>query len=128
MHDRNQVNGFTLVELILVLIIVVTIVAFSVPKYVKLTVDARKSAVISIAGALGASNALNYSIRHSNTNEGIAISNCANLATLLAGGLPTNYVVTPAVVAPGTSVVCSLTDIPRSGEKVDASFYAFGVS
>lgn len=124
----QKVKGFTIVELIIVLIVVITVITIAVPKYMKLTIDARRSAVISIAGALSASNAMNYSIRMTNPKHGIPIRNCDSLATLLAGGLPASYVITPAIVAPGRSVVCTLTDLPKSGQKMISSFYAFGIA
>ena len=123
----QKIKGFTIVELIIVLIIVMTVMAYAVPKYMRLTIDARRSAVISIAGALSASNAMNYSIRATNRKHGIPITNCDNLSSLLAGGLPSSYVITPAQVPPGASVVCTLADSPKSGEKMLASFYAFGI-
>ncbi len=53
-------EGFTLIELVIVIVILGILAAAAIPKYVDMTNEARQSAVDGIAGSLNSASAVNY--------------------------------------------------------------------
>jgi MSHA pilin protein MshA len=53
--------GFTIIELVVVIVILGILAATALPKFVDITGEARTSATQGVAGALGSSSAINYS-------------------------------------------------------------------
>ncbi len=56
----NRASGFTLIELVMVIVILGILAATALPKFIDTTGEARTAAVSGIAGGLGSSNAVNY--------------------------------------------------------------------
>jgi MSHA pilin protein MshA len=100
--------GFTLVELIIVIIILGLLAAIAVPKFIEWSADAKMAATQSVAASLSAVNAVNYAARKANATQGIAVNNCQDLTKAFPGGLATGYTVASLVVTIDTTTTCTL--------------------
>jgi len=76
-------SGFTLIELVMVIVILGILAASAIPKFVDVSGDARQSAVSGIAGALGSASAINYAVKRMNASNGVYVDNCTDVANAL---------------------------------------------
>lgn len=98
-------RGFTLIELVIVIVLVGILAAVAIPRFVDLKGDAALAASNGVAGALASASAINYAANKVNATANPLVTSCTGVSALLTTTPASNFTI--AGTAPSCTVANS---------------------
>lgn len=107
LNKRSAQAGFTMIELIVVIVILGVLAATALPKFFDLGTEAKAAALQGVIGASNSAMSLNYGscaiANHTAGAKCIKVSNCSDTTNVLQGGLPAGYTIAAAGIGTGAA-------------------------
>lgn len=123
----KQQSGFTLIELIMVIVVLAALAVTAIPRYVNLQSQAQAGANQGVAGSLASGSAINYAACAAGATPcttGAAMTTCDEVAATLVGGLPTGYALSTTALLSTTSGGTASCVLTHTASTTTATFTA----
>lgn len=124
---NKQQSGFTLIELIMVIVVLGALSITAVPRFINLQGDADQGATNGVAGALASGAAINFAACKAGNANCITFTtgtNCTALAPTMQGGLPSGFAITSYTVAAADTTAGFATCTVTGPSTTSATFTA----
>lgn len=125
-HAQSRQTGFTMIELIVVIVILGILAATALPRFLNVQDQAKTNAIAGVAATMSSAMQVNYSScvvvnNKATADKCVAIVNCTDVSNILQGGVPSDYEVTAAAIGTKDGDTITTCEVKH---KTDASVAA----